>query len=311
MADSFDFSELRNYLQGQIDLGGADILLDEPWTLVKRPATSAKPASSIPAPSKQTPAYAPSAPAMSVSPATATSTMAASSMSAMFTSASQPSAPSQASAPDAVPNFFGSSYVAGGIDMPAPRPARKVAASAFESAASLEAFYEAIAAEAVYSGVQNLVRYAGPANPKLLLLFAAPSDALPAENFFASPVGEMISRLFASLNISADQMGVAFFYKGGAPRNLPPLLETALRKMLTKELSFIAPEVMVTFGEPLFHQLFGKGKNFNDLAGADQDFSGTKTCSLVDAVAMSGDKQLKWLTWKVHIPKSSYFAVPK
>ena len=29
MADEFDFSELRNYLSGQIDLGEAELLLDE------------------------------------------------------------------------------------------------------------------------------------------------------------------------------------------------------------------------------------------------------------------------------------------
>ena len=30
MADEFDFSELRNYLSGQIDLGEQEPLIDEP-----------------------------------------------------------------------------------------------------------------------------------------------------------------------------------------------------------------------------------------------------------------------------------------
>ena len=37
------------------------------------------------------------------------------------------------------------------------------------------------------------------------------------------------------------------------------------------------------------------------------DFNGVKTVSLVDAYAMTADKQLKWLTWKVHIPRSGLF----
>ena len=117
----------------------------------------------------------------------------------------------------------------------------------------------------------------------------------------------MLVRLFGSLSIPADSIGVTFFYKGRTARNIPALLEASLRKMLAKEISFIAPSVMVTFGEPLFHQVFGKGKNFEEHAGTDMEFSGVKTCSLVDAYAMSQDKQLKWVTWKVHIPKSSYF----
>ena len=81
--------------------------------------------------------------------------------------------------------------------------------------------------------------------------------------------------------------------------------------MLTKELFFVAPEIMVTFGEPLFYDVFSKGKNFNDLAGTALDFNGTKTVSLVDAYAMTADKQLKWLTWKVHIPRSGLFTAVK
>ena len=163
----------------------------------------------------------------------------------------------------------------------------------------------AIKSDVVYANVADLVLYEGPANPKVLLLLPAP-PAQPG-SFFATPAGEMLVRLFGSLSIPADSIGVTFFYKGRTARNIPALLEASLRKMLAKEISFIAPSVMVTFGEPLFHQVFGKGKNFEEHAGTDMEFSGVKTCSLVDAYAMSQDKQLKWVTWKVHIPKSSYF----
>ena len=63
MADEFDFSELRNYLSGQIDLGEAELLLDEPWTLTRKPAVPGAPAptarpAAAPRPVPPTPAAA-------------------------------------------------------------------------------------------------------------------------------------------------------------------------------------------------------------------------------------------------------------
>ena len=126
--------------------------------------------------------------------------------------------------------------------------------------------------------------------------------------FFGTAVGQMLSRLFASLSIEQKDIGITYFFKS-TERALAPLLEAALRKMLTKELSFIQPEIMVTFGQPLFYQVFGKGKNFDDNAGTAMDFAGTKSVALVDPYAMVNDKQMKWLTWKVHIPRSGLFTI--
>ena len=47
MPEEFDFSELRKYLQGQMDMGEEDLLLDEPWTLTRK--KSAAPAGVRPA----------------------------------------------------------------------------------------------------------------------------------------------------------------------------------------------------------------------------------------------------------------------
>jgi uracil-DNA glycosylase len=281
MPEEFDFAELRNYLRGQIDMGDSEVFLDEPWTLVKRAAPApSRPTASVPATNMPARNAAPSMPVPNAAPVINT-------------------APSINEAP-AAPLF---ESPVGAI--PAARPVVRKAASAFESAESLNAFYAAIKSDVVYANVGDLALYEGPANPKVLLLLPAP----PAQGgpFFATPAGEMLVRLFGSLSIPAESIGVTFFYKGRTARNIPALLEATLKKMLAKELSFIAPSVMVTFGEPLFHQVFGKGKNFEEHAGTDMEFSGVKTCSLVDAYAMSQDKQLKWVTWKVHIPKSSYF----
>lgn len=302
MSEEFDFSELRNYLAGQIDLGEGELLLDEPWTLLRKPAAAVKPAPSIPVPPRPAaPAFAPSAPRAAAEPAEFQQ--------------SKPAAAFAASAPvpDTTgfqPSLFGgvpSAVPQNASSMPTPRTVKRTA-SAFESVESMDAFYESIKSEALYAKEPNLVRYAGPEKPKLLFLLPAVKPGETAENFLQTPVGEMLVRLFASLGYDASQIGVTYFFKS-SDRVLSPLLETALRKMLAKELSFIAPELMVTFGQPLFYKVMGKGKNFDELAGTAMDFSGTKSVCLIDPYAMVNDKQMKWLTWKIHIPRSGLFTV--
>lgn len=305
MSEEFDFSELRNYLQSQIDLGDAELFMDEPWTLTR---SKVQPTPARPAPAPVRPSAAPSAPAVNspssmdggISGLFDDSGLFGSSSASLFKNPSQGAAAAQTQA-QATPPL----PAAPAFDMPAARAVKKMV-SAYESATSLEAFYDSLAKESIYAG-NAVFAYEGPDHPKFLLLLETPRADVCAGKFLESPTGEMLVRLFASLNIEQSNIGVSFFYKSFVARAIPPLVETALRKMLSKELSFIQPQVMVTFGEPLFHKIFGKGMAFNDCAGTDLEFNGVKTCALVDAFAMTADKQLKWLTWKVHIPRSSYF----
>ena len=315
MADEFDFSELRNYLSGQIDLGEAELLLDEPWTLTRKPAVPGAPAPAArPVPS--TPAAASAA--RPVPPQFPNS-------SALGASNAPDDIP-QAPIPDTTgfaPSLFGAidskATAIPAANMPTARTVKR-STHAFESAETLDAFYESIKGEALYAKEASLARYAGPEKPKLLFVLPAVkmseagSAATPfntagsTDSFFGTAVGQMLSRLFASLSIEQKDIGITHFFKS-TERPLAPLLEAALRKMLTKELSFIQPEIMVTFGQPLFYQVFGKGKNFDDNAGTAMDFSGTKSVALVDPYLMVNDKQMKWLTWKVHIPRSGLFTI--
>lgn len=319
MADEFDFSELRNYLEGQIDLGEAELLLDEPWALTRKPSTAA-PArpSSAPAAPRPVPPTPTAAPASRPVPRN---------LPPQFPNSSAPGADSvQAPIPDTTgfaSSLFGAvdtkATAVPATNMPTARTVKRTA-HAFESAETLDAFYESIKGEALYAKEASLARYAGPEKPKVLFLLPAVkqseagSAASPfntagsTDAFFGTPVGEMLSRLFASLSIDQKDVGVTYFFKS-TERPLAPLLEAALRKMLTKELGFIRPQIMVTFGQPLFYQVFGKGKNFDELAGTAMDFAGVKSCALVDPYAMVNDKQMKWLTWKVHIPRSGLFTV--
>jgi len=319
MADEFDFSELRNYLSGQIDLGEAELLLDEPWALTRKPSTAA-PArpSSAPAAPRPVPPTPTAAPASRPVPRN---------LPPQFPNSSAPGADSvQAPIPDTTgfaSSLFGAvdtkATAVPATNMPTARTVKRTA-HAFESAETLDAFYESIKGEALYAKEASLARYAGPEKPKVLFLLPAVkqseagSAASPfntagsTDAFFGTPVGEMLSRLFASLSIDQKDVGVTYFFKS-TERPLAPLLEAALRKMLTKELGFIQPQIMVTFGQPLFYQVFGKGKNFDELAGTAMDFAGVKSCALVDPYAMVNDKQMKWLTWKVHIPRSGLFTV--
>ena len=319
MPEEFDFSELRKYLQGQMDMGEEDLLLDEPWTLTRKKSVvpaGARPANPMPQmmrPANPAPFPQRSAPA---NPAPFPANP------APFANSAQPSFPQpafQAPAPSAFQQS--ASAIAPARPAPSSKPqldaavtiaprAVKKTTAAYELADSIGAFYDALKADALYARSANVVRYEGPEHPRLLILLAAPKAGEPTGNFFQSPTGEMLVRLFGSLGYAPESLGVTYFYKD-APRALSPILLASLRRMLTKELSFIAPEIMMTFGEPLFYDVFSKGKNFNDLAGTALDFNGTKTVSLVDAYAMTTDKQLKWLTWKVHIPRSGLFTAAK
>jgi len=311
MPEEFDFSELRKYLQGQMDMGEEDLLLDEPWTLTRKKSAApapARPANPMPqmqsrpanlAPFPQRSAPANPAPFSANSAPFANPAQPSFSAPSAFGSPAQP-APSPRSAP--APKLDAGLTIA-------PRTVKKTTA-AYELADSIGAFYDALKTDALYARAANVVRYEGPEHPRLLILLAAPKPGEAGSNFFQSPTGEMLVRLFGSLGYAPESLGVTYFYKD-TPRALSPILLASLRRMLTKELSFIAPEIMITFSEPLFYDVFSKGKNFNDLAGTALDFNGTKTVSLVDAYAMTSDKQLKWLTWKVHIPRSGLFTAAK
>ncbi|MBO5532745.1 MAG: hypothetical protein J5977_09870 [Fibrobacter sp.] len=319
MADEFDFSELRNYLSGQIDLGEAELLLDEPWTLTRKPAAPGAPA----------PATRPAVAARPIPPTPAAASAARPvprNLPPQFPNSSAPADIPQAPIPDTTgfaPSLFGAvntkASAIPAANMPTERTVKR-ATHAFESAETLDAFYESIKGEAMYAKEAALARYVGPEKPKLLFVLPAVklSDAGSAASpfntagstdaFFGTPVGQMLSRLFASLSINQNDIGITYFFKS-TERALAPLLEAALRKMLTKELGFIQPEIMVTFGQPLFYQVFGKGKNFDDNAGTAMDFAGTKSVALVDPYLMVNDKQMKWLTWKIHIPRSGLFTI--
>ena len=306
MPEEFDFSELRKYLQGQMDMGEEDLLLDEPWTLNRKkpavPAGAPRPANPMPQMRPANPAPFPqhSAPATFPSNPAPFANQAQPAFQQSAFGAPAPSAPAPRPAP--APKLDAGLTIA-------PRAVKKTTA-AYELADSIGAFYDALKTDALYARAANVVRYEGPEHPRLLILLAAPNPGEAGSNFFQSPTGEMLVRLFGSLGYAPDSLGVTYFYKD-APRALSPILLASLRRMLTKELSFIAPEIMITFSEPLFYDVFSKGKNFNDLAGTLLDFNGTKTVSLVDAYAMTTDKQLKWLTWKVHIPRSGLFTAAK
>ena len=50
MPEELNFSELRKYLQGQMDMGEVDLLFDEPWTLTRKKsaAPAGRPANPMP-----------------------------------------------------------------------------------------------------------------------------------------------------------------------------------------------------------------------------------------------------------------------
>ena len=268
MADEFDFSELRNYLSGQIDLGEAELLLDEPWTLTRKPAVPGAPAAPRPIAPSHVPPTPAAAPAARPVPRN---------LPPQFPNSSAPAAGSaQAPIPDTTgfaPSLFGAvdskATAIPAANMPTARTVKR-AAHAFESVDSLDAFYESIKGEAMYAKEAALARYVGPAKPKLLFLLpaikmaeAASISATSTDVFFGTPVGEMLSRLFASLSIEQKDIGITYFFKS-TERPLAPLLELCKRSE-----SSVVPTLQALIGRSITQELDIDGHaegNLNDIS---------------------------------------------
>ena len=165
MADEFDFSELRNYLSGQIDLGEAELLLDEPWMLTRKPAVPGAPAARPAAP----------VPPRPVPPTPTAARPVPRNLPPQFpnSSAAAPADAPQAPIPDTTgfaPSLFGAvdakATAIPAANMPTERIVKR-ATHAFESAETLDAFYESIKGEAMYTKEAALAHYVGPAKPKV------------------------------------------------------------------------------------------------------------------------------------------------
>ena len=250
-----------------MDMGEEDLLLDEPWTLTRKksavPAGAPRPANPMPQmrPANPAPFPQPSQTTAPKNPApfpsAAQSAFQAPAQPAFQQSAFQQSAFGTPAQPAPSPRPAPAPKLDAGLTI-APRAVKKTTA-AYELADSIGAFYDALKTDALYARAANVVRYEGPEHPRLLILLAAPKPGESTDKFFQSPTGEMLVRLFGSLGYAPESLGVTYFYKD-APRALSPILLASLRRMLTKELSFIAPEMMITFGEPLFTTCSAKAK---------------------------------------------------
>ncbi len=279
-----DFSELAKYLSEQMDIGTDRIILDEPWALSPRPAPKPVQPPAFPKarPSVNRPAQA-FAPGLSPAPQTASST--------------------SHSAPAARP---ASSY--GAVKKIAvPESARSSIPSAFESAETLESFYARIASEKLYAKAE-LVRGEGKMeNPRVLLVIYAPEKKASENGYLQSEAGQMITRMFESLHVSREDLGVTYFCKKSVARSVLPQVASVLKKMLEKEVSLSSPQTVVFFGDGLLHQALLQSAKVVDFGGTPLEFAGRPATALIEPEKMLVDRQLKVITWKMHIPKCGFF----
>ncbi len=266
-----DFTELAKYLAEQIDIGTDRVILDEPWTYKSvRQATS--PVSSA-LPRQTVPQFGVAKP----SPV--------------------PSVPSKATIKRTfVPNE----------KIVIPESAKSAIPSAFESAESLDDFYSRVAAEKIYAkssfakGEGNLQR------PRVMLVIYAPLEKYQS-GYLNSDVGQMVARMFESLKISADQIGITYFCKKPVNRTVLPQVAILLKKMLEKEVSLVCPQTLVFFGDKLLKQALSQNAKVLDFGGTPLEFAKVPATAFIDPEEMLNDKHLKLITWKTHIPKSGFF----
>lgn len=178
----------------------------------------------------------------------------------------------------------------------------------FLKASNLIEFNAALMKDPIYAGTAPFILGEGGHKPSVMLVFASPIvGELAPKGIWNTSVGVMIERMFNGLNIEKKQCYFTYFYKKQALRPISSLIEVQLRNMLAKEAQLVEPEVIVLFGEKTLQFVFGRVTNLNQDAGKPMSFAGFDTTALLDPYHLMNDKNLKLLTWNVHIPASGFF----
>ncbi len=265
-----DFSELANYLKAQIDLDSDQLYSDEPWTFSPQPA---QPVVAFTLP-KPTPSFTPKAPSFSPAPA----------------------------APKPRPAYTQTAKIV------IPESAKSAVPSAYESAGTLEEFYSLVAAEKLYAKTSFIKGEGNLNKPRLLLVVYSPTPKYLENGYANSDVGEMVARMFGSLNVKPEEIGVTYFCKKQISRMLLPQVALVFKKMLEKEVSLIAPQTVIFFGDKLLKQALSQNNvKVVDFGGKPLEFAKTQATALIDPEEMLSNRQLKLVTWKIQIPKCGFF----
>ncbi len=208
----------------------------------------------------------------------------------------------------AVPQAYSPPPVSSGVSqIVIPESVKPKSRSAYESATTLADFYEMVSREKFYSQAQFARGEGNLENPKLLLVVYAPTEKYLENGFALSDVGQMVLKMFGSLNLSKEEIGQTYFCKKNVGRALLPQVAMACKKMLEKEVSLIRPRTIVFFGDRLLKQALSQNAKAVDFGGTPLEFAHVPTTALIDPEEMFGNKQLKWITWKMHIPKCGFF----
>lgn len=188
-----------------------------------------------------------------------------------------------------------------------PETAKTKSAAAYESASTLDDFYGMISGETFYAKAQP-VRGEGNLNaPKLLIVNYLPLAKYLESGFFQSDAGTMVLRLFESLKFRPEEIGMTYFCKKSA-RVVPAQVAQVLRKILEKEVSLIAPQKIVFFGEELLRLVQPrKTLKLETFGGTPFEFAGRNSTALFDPERMLADRNLKVITWKEHVPRAGFF----
>ena len=266
-----DFSELASYLKAQIDLDEDQLYSDEPWTWSLQPPQ--------PVVNFTPPKSAPSVPSF------------------------RSSAPSfTPAAPKPRPVYTQTAKIV------IPESAKSAVPSAYESAKSLEEFYSLVAAEKLYAKTPFVKGEGNLDKPRLLLVLYSPLPKYLENGYAKSDVGEMVSRMFGSLNVKPEEIGVTYFCKKQVLRTVLPQVALVFKKMLEKEVSLIAPQTVIFFGDKLLKQALSQTNvKVVDFGGKPLEFAKTQATALIDPEEMLTNRQLKLVTWKIQIPKCGFF----
>lgn len=259
--------DIRNYLEATLELGGEEVYFDEPWNLRKR--------ENFP---EQTPREK------------------------VFQNSNGLYAePKKTPAENALSQTKGFLNVSPAIE-------KVFENDDFLKAQSLEEFYEKLFRHSVYKNFGKIVPGSGSQTPAVLLVLDFPQASdFSNGNFFDSPVGMMLLRMFQALSISQESLAMTYLFKSQVSKPVSPLLDSILRSMLEKEVELFNPRALVIFGEGALRQVFGRDKSIRNFAGARASFGRVSATALHDARAMLQNVSLKKETWNIHLPACGLF----
>jgi len=140
----------------------------------------------------------------------------------------------------------------------------------------------------------------GDGKARLMLIGEGPGAREDATGRpFVGPAGELLDEILAAIEISRQSVFIANIVKCRPPQNRKPLPDEAVACLpfLHRQITLIAPKVIVALGGTAAEGLLGVRKSLGDLRGAVHTFGGIPLIVTYHPAALLRNPNWKKPTW--------------